>query len=414
MTRPLEGIRIVDCTIVVAGPVGTALLGDLGAEVIKVENTVMRQTISVAPPRRKEGEPPPPMSQAQRAAGFHDLNRSKLGITLNLNLPEARDVFKKLVAKSDVVIDNFSPRVMRNFGLEYEDLARVKPDIIAVSMPAFGKTGPFRDRTSFGPGIDALSGLSHLTGYGDSTPLKPGNYYCDFNAGVLAATAIMAAIFRRRRTGRGQFIEVAMRDGLTQTIGETLMDYSMNGRVQQRMANRDPFRAPHGVYRCAGDDSWLAISVWNDSEWLALCGAIEREDLGRDFATVLDRKDHEEEIEAAISAWAVRQEHQGAMRTLQAVGVRAAAVMTTEELAHDAELQSRGAFPEVAVRNQSIRLPRVGWRAERANPQISRAPEYSEHTEQVLREVAGLNDAEIAHLAAIEAIVLPRSAEAQV
>ena len=333
------------------------------------------------------------MSQAQRAAGFHDLNRSKLGITLNLNLPEAREVFKTLVSKSDVVIDNFSPRVMRNFGLEYEDLVKVKADIIGVSMPAFGRTGPFRDRTSFGPGIDALSGLSHLTGYPDSTPLKPGNYYCDYNAGVLAATAIMAAIFRRRRTGKGEFIEVAMRDGLTQTIGESLIDYSMNGRVQQRMANRDPYRAPHGVYSCSGDDAWLAISVWDDDEWRRLCRAIGRGDLASDprFATMASRKANEAELDAAISAWTATREHRDAERLLQAAGVRAAAVVTTEEIAHDPQFVSRGVFQEVPVRDESIRLPRVGWKAEHANTSISRAPEYSEHTEQVLRDIAGLD-----------------------
>ena len=396
MVRPLEGIRVLDLTIVVAGPVGTGLLGDLGAEVIKVENTVQRQIIGAAPPRRAPGEAPPPMTQAQRAAGFHDLNRSKLGITLNLNLPLARAAFKKLVAKSDVVIDNFSPRVLRNFALEYEDLVKVKPDIIAVSMPAFGKTGPFRDRTSFGPGIDALSGLSHLTGYPDSTPLKPGNYYCDYNAGVLAATAIMAALFRRRRTGRGQFIEVAMRDGLTQLIGESLIDYALNHRVQQRSANRHPYRVPHGVYRCAGEDSWLAVSVWNDAEWEALCRAMGSEDLIADprFSTILVRKENEGEVDAAVSAWAAHQEHQEAARKLQASGVRAAPVMTTREIADDPQFQHRHAFQEVDIEGETIRLQRPGWVAERANTRISRAPKFSEHTVAVLRDIAGLDDRE--------------------
>jgi crotonobetainyl-CoA:carnitine CoA-transferase CaiB-like acyl-CoA transferase len=413
MARPLEGIRVIDCTIVVAGPVGTGLLGDLGAEVIKVENTVMRQIIGVAPSKRPDGQPPPGMSQAQRAAGFHDLNRSKLGISLNLNLPEAREVFKTLVSRSDVVIDNFSPRVMRNFGLEYEDLVKVKPDIIAVSMPAFGKTGPFRDRTSFGPGIDALSGLSHLTGYPDSTPLKPGNYFCDYNAGVLAATAIMAALFRRRRTGKGQFIEVAMRDGLIQTIGESVIDYSMNGRVQQRAANRDPYRAPHNVYRCAGEDSWLAVSVWDDAEWRALCGAIGRPELADDprFATAPARKAKEEALDREISSWTNGRDHIEAMHALQKAGVRAAAVMTTEEIAADPHFRARGVFQDVSVRDETIRLGRVGWRADHANTLISRAPEYSEHTEQVLRDLAGLDDGQIRRLADIGAIVLRQPAE---
>jgi crotonobetainyl-CoA:carnitine CoA-transferase CaiB-like acyl-CoA transferase len=403
---PLTGIRVVDLTIVVAGPVATGLLGDLGAEVIKVENTVQRQIIGSAPVRGQDGQPRRP-SRAQRAAGFSDLNRSKLGITLNLNLPEARDALKRLVAKSDVVIDNFSPRVMRNFGLEYEDLARVKPDIIVASMPAFGKTGPFRDRTSFGPGIDALSGLSHLTGYPDSTPLKPGNYFCDFNAGVLAATAIMAAVFRRRRTGKGQFIEIAMRDGETQLIGEYLLDYALNRRVQHRAGNRHPTRAPHGIYPCAGDDSWLAIDVRSDGEWRAFCQAIGRHDLLQDerFSTAIGRKDNEALLDEAVTAWSRKQDHLAAMHHLQRAGVNAAAVMTTKEIAEDVHFEAREAFPLVPfVDNEFMRLPRVGWRAAPATTTIRRGPNFSEHTSQVLREVAGMTDAEIFELERIGAV----------
>src|SRR5688572_3685428 len=246
---PLSGVRILDLTFVVAGPVGTSVLGSLGADVIKIENTQARARN--APP----GYIPP------RNANFLDLNRNKRGITLNLNTPEAKGIFLRLVKLSDVVIDNFSPRVMRNFGFEYDDLVKINPGIIVASMPAFGKTGPMRDRSSFGPGIDAMSGLSHLTGYSDSTPLKPGNYYCDFNAGVHTALAVMAAVFHKRRTGQGQFIEVAMRDGETQLIGEYILEYVLNRNVQQRAANWHPTMVPHNVYRCAGDDKWLAIAV---------------------------------------------------------------------------------------------------------------------------------------------------------
>ena len=227
--RPLAGIRIVDFTIVVAGPVGTSVLGGLGAEVIKIEHTRARP---VAPP---EG-----WGSTNHWSSFQDRNRNKLGITLNMDRPEAREVVKRLVAISDVVIDNFSPRVMGHWGLEYDDLVKINPGIISVSMPAFGKTGPRRDMTSYGPGIDAMSGLSYLTGYPDSTPLKPGNYYCDYNAGVHAALAVVAGVYHRRKTGKGQAIEVAMRDGETQLVGESILDYALNGRINQRMANRHP------------------------------------------------------------------------------------------------------------------------------------------------------------------------------
>jgi benzylsuccinate CoA-transferase BbsF subunit len=410
MRRPLSGVRVVDLTIVVAGPVGTALLADLGAEVIKVENTVQRQIIGVAPPKREPGEPPRPV----RAASFSDLNRGKKGITLNLNLPEARDVLLRLVAVSDVVIDNFSPRVMRNFALEYEDLVRVKPDIIAVSMPAFGRTGPFRDRTSFGPGIDALSGLCHLTGYPDSTPLKPGNYYCDYNAGVLAATAVMAALHHRRRTGKGQFIELAMRDGETQLIGEFVLDYLLNGRVQERSANAHPAMAPHNVYPCSQPDRWVAIEVGSDAEWTALCRAMGREELASDprFATALARKANEAEVDRAVAAWTRTKGHIEAMRLLQTAGVAAGAVLTTGDIASDPQYRHRGAFLQVDMENgETAELMRVSWLSRRYEMDVRRAPDFSEHTREVLQGFLNLSDREVADLAARGAIVLPEAME---
>ncbi|HXH21009.1 MAG TPA: CoA transferase [Dehalococcoidia bacterium] len=404
--RPLSGIRILDLTIVVAGPVGTSILGNLGAEVIKVENTVQR-TLTRSTSSRAAG----------RGGNFIDLNRDKLGITLNLNVPQARDIFKRLVRISDVVIENFSPRVMRNFGLEHDDLVKVNPGIITVSMPAFGKTGPLRDMTSFGPGIDAMSGLSHLTGYPDSTPLKPGNYYCDYNAGVLAALAVMAAVFHKRRTGRGQAIEVAMRDGETQLVGEFILDYVLNGRVQQRAANRHPNVAPHNVYRCRGEDEWLAIAVETDAQWAALCRVMTRPQLSTDplFATTLARKRNEDAVDRVVAEWAAGQDKIEAMHLLQAEGIPASAVMTTADIASDPHFLARGAFQEVRMpRGDTFRLQRAAWTARRADIRIGPGPEYSEHTEQVLRDLLGLSEDEIAALAEAGAIALPERAEERV
>jgi crotonobetainyl-CoA:carnitine CoA-transferase CaiB-like acyl-CoA transferase len=397
--RPLAGVRVLDLTIVVAGPAGTSLLGNLGAEVIKIENTEV-YTLTRSSSSRAAG----------RGGNFIDLNRNKLGITLNLNIPAARDVFKRLVAISDVVIDNFSPRVMRNFGLEYEDLAKVNPGIIAVSMPAFGKSGPSRDMTSFGPGIDAMSGLSHLTGYPDSTPLKPGNYYCDYNAGALAAFAIVAALYHKRRTGKGQSIEVAMRDGETQLVGEYVLDYVLNGRVQERAANRHPTMAPHNVYPCEGEDRWLAIAVGTDAEWSALCEIMGRPDLASDirFATTLARKRNENEIDAIVSAWTRGRERFEAMHRLQGAGVPAGVVTTTEDIAHDPQFLHRRAFQEVPVgEDETIRLQRAAWTADHTTLEIGNGPRFSEHTRKVLREYLGMTNDEIVGLAQDGAIVLP-------
>ena len=395
--RPLEGVRIVDLTFVVSGPVGTSLLGALGAEVIKIENTQGRS------PRQARD------SLMQRNSTFMELNRNKLGVALNLNVPEAKEALLKLIAISDVVIDNFSPRVMRNFKLEYDDLVKVKPDIIVTRMPAFGTTGPLRDRGAFGPGIDAMSGLSHLTGYSDSTPLKPGNYYCDYNAGVHAALAVMTAIFARRRTGRGQFIEVAMRDGESQLIGEYILDYVMNGRVQSRAANWHPTMAPHNVYSALGEDRWLSIAVGHDDEWAALCRVMGKPFLITDpkFSTVLARKRNEAEVDAIVETWTREQDPISAMHQLQREGVPAAAVHTSQDIALDPQFEYRGTFQDVETREgESLRLGRPAWLAKNATIQLERGPEHSEHTREVLQNLLGYTDEDIEALEAAKAIVL--------
>ncbi len=323
---------------------------------------------------------------------------------------EARDVIKRLVAISDVVIENFSPRVMRNWGLEYEDLAKINPGIISVSMPAFGRTGPRANMTSYGPGIDAMSGLSFLTGYPDKPPLKPGNYYCDYNAGVHAALAVMAGLYHRRKTGEGQMIEVAMRDGETQLVGEYVLDYALNGRVDQRMANRDPMLAPHSIYPCRGDDKWLAITATNDAEWTALCNVMSRPDLATEptFATAVDRKRNEDRLDAEITAWTATQDHIEAMHLLQQAGVPAGAVLSTAEIAEDAQYLHRNAFNAIDMGDgQTLRVSRAGWTARHSRIVSRRGPQQSEHTETVLRDLLGMTEAEIDALVEAGATVLP-------
>jgi benzylsuccinate CoA-transferase BbsF subunit len=401
---PLAGVRIVDLTFVVAGPVGTSVLGSLGADVIKIENTQVRARNA------------PPGSIPTRNANFLDLNRNKRGITLNLNTAEGKDVFRRLVKISDVVVDNFSPRVMHNFGFEYEDLVKINPGIIVASMPAFGKTGPMRDRSSFGPGIDAMSGLSHLTGYSDSTPLKPGNYYCDFNAGVHTAFAVMAAVFHKKRTGQGQFIEVAMRDGETQLIGEYILEYVLNRNVQQRAANWHPTMAPHNVYRCTGEDKWLAIAVDNDDAWAALCRTMARPELASDplYATKIARKRNEAALDEVLAEWSVTQDHIEAMHTLQTAGVAAAAVFSTDEIADDPQFAHRGTFQKVPLANgDSLALGRVAWLAREAGSVIRRGPDFSEHTASVLSELLEMSESQIDALAEAGAIYLPQKEPAK-
>ncbi len=402
--RPLEGIRIADLTIVVAGPTATGVLGDLGAEVIKIEHIVARGDTSTALPKAPHVDEDRPYN---RGNWFHDLNRSKNAITLNFVVPEARELFKRLVAVSDVVVQNFSPRVMENHGLTYHTLREVKPDIIMASLPGFGMDGPMRNRTSFGPGIEAMTGLGDLTGFPDGPPMKPGNFVTDYTAGMMAAFAIMAALHYRKRTGKGQHLELAMRDGALQFIGEPLMDYAMNGRVQSRIGNRHPAMAPHGVYPCRGEDMWVAIAVGSDDEWERLRSALGDPDWARDerFATVTGRLRHQDEIDPHLSEWTKQRSHYAAMHTLQASGIDAGAVLTTKEIGTDPHYDARQFMQPVYIPEAGpVRLSRQGFKLSETPGEISAGPNFAAGNHYVFHDLLGLNETQLADLEAKQAI----------
>lgn len=402
--RPLEGVRITDLTIVVAGPTATGVLGDLGAEVIKIEHIIARGDTSTALPKAHHVDADRPYN---RGNWFHDLNRSKKAITLNLMVPEAKDLFRRLVAISDVVVQNFSPRVMENHGLAYEKLREVKPDIIMASLPGFGMDGPMRNRTSFGPGIEAMTGLGDLTGFPDGPPTKPGNFVTDYTAGMMAAFAVMAALHYRRRTGRGQHLELAMRDGALQLIGEPLMDFAMNGRVQTRIGNRHPSMAPHGVYPCAGEDKWVAIAVATDAEWDKLRATLGDPEWARAerFASVLGRLEHQDEIDTHLGAWTRERSHYAVMYALQAAGVDAGAVLTTQEIGTDPHYNARGFMQPVYIPEAGpVRMSRAGFNLTETPGRIAAGPGFGADNRYVLHDLLGVSEPEITALAEKQAI----------
>lgn len=390
--RPLDGLRFIDLTVAIAGPVATSLLADLGAEVIRVEPPFPRPLhVDIAP--RVAGAPDRPYN---RIVSYNDLHRAKRALTLDLSKPEGRDVLLRLVGASDVVVENMSPRVLPSLGLDYERLRAAKPGIVLVSMPAFGSTGPLRDRVSYGPGIDAMSGLAHLTGYPDRGPMQPANYYCDYNAAVLAAFATIAAIRHRDRTGDGQHVESVMLEGELQVVGEALLDYTMNRRVQRRMGNAHASMSPHGVYPCAGNDRWIAIACENDAQWQQLCTVIGRDDLVADdrFADVVSRVRNRRELDDIVTTWTSTCEAQAATQELQAAGVPAGAAQLVSELMDDEQLRSREyvsivSHPEAGdtpYSRPAFTLSKTPSRTER------HAPVYGQDIDYVLRELLGLSE----------------------
>lgn len=399
--RPLEGMRIVDFTVAVAGPIATAVLGDLGAEVIKVEAPNGRPITGAGAAPLQPGFPDRPYD---RLSVFNELNHAKRGISLDVATPEGRELFLRLVAISDVVVQNFAPRVMGNLGLDYGTLRGANPDIILVSMPAFGLDGPYRDRSAYGPGVDAMSGLSHLTGYADGPPMKPGNFFCDQQAGILAAFATLAALWHRAHGGEGQHVVMPMIDGEFQVLGDAYLDYAMNGRERRRSGNDHAWMAPHDVFPCRGEDAWVAIAVEDDGQWGALCRVMGRPALAGDprFATPEARHRNRAALRPLLAAWTAERMHYEAMHTLQAAGVPAGAVVNALELLSDPHVAARHGFEYVDVPGVGpTPYPRVAFILDGTPVPIEKpAPGFAQDNDYVYRELLGLREQELESLEA--------------
>src|SRR5437867_992323 len=308
--RPLDGVRVLDFTWVVAGPVATRILADLGADVIKVE-------------RRGAAD------FGDRRGGLSGtLMRGKRSVVVDLNRPRGLDLARRLAAVSDVVIDNFSARVMSNLGLDYEELRRLRPDVICVRMTGFGLTGPYRDHVSYGPTLQALAGYTLLMAEPGEPPAGFGYSYSDLAGGNLGALAVLAALWHRRRTGRGQLVDLAQLEAVASLVGPTLLARALDGGASTPTGNasQEEPGAPHGVYPCAGDDRWLAITVFSDEDWARFAHAIGDPEWTTRFVTRAARLEHAAELDRLVAAWSRTQVAEEAMARLQGAGVAAGVV----------------------------------------------------------------------------------------
>ncbi|MEX0801490.1 MAG: CoA transferase [Dehalococcoidia bacterium] len=396
---PLYGVRVLDLTMAWAGPYATRLLGDMGAEVIKIEAVGSWDLL-----RTFTGQPPDVERVWDRSPYFNHINRNKYGCALDLSREEGRELFLRLVQLSDVVIENFRAEVMDNLGLSYETLSAANPQIIVVSMPAHGKTGPERDFIAFGTNVEQLSGLCSLTGYEGGPPQKTGISYGDPVAGVAAAGAVSLALWDRRRSGRGQYIEVAQRETLTGLIGEQIVGYSMSGSQPPRRGNRHTSMSPHGCYPCRGDDEWLTIACEDDAQFAALCEVMGRTELASDprFADVVARYRNQDALDAEIAAWTATRATEDSAEALQAAGVPASPVLSVPEVFADPHLRDRGFFENVShsvAGEWEIEGPH--WRMSESPGHVRLPPPaFGEHNSYVFGELLGLSESEIASLAA--------------
>lgn len=385
---PLSNIRIADLTNVIAGPVATRVLGNMGAEIIKVELPWGRAIGNIAM-HGDDGD-----SRAyNKVSTFNEVNRAKKSIAIDLTHTTGKDLFKEIVSVSDIVIQNYSPRVMGNLELAYEDLKKVKPDIIMVSMPALGLEGPWSNYISFGPGTDALGGLSSVTGYKNGSPHKPGNFYADHNSGFHVATGIMAALFRKYQTGEGQHLEIVLREATMSVIGEYFIQYQFGGKEPERLGNEHPSFFPHGIFPCKGDDCWIAISIESTAEWNSLCKLIESTKLIDDatFSDVDTRRLNQQEIESEITRWTEKRTNQEAMNLMQNQGIRAGIVAKASDLLSDAHVSERKFLDTVDHPDAgSYTSPGLPFKFSNASTNLGiRAPMFSEHSLSLLSKLLG-------------------------
>ena len=349
---PLRGARILDLTHVWAGPLATRILADLGARVVKIEAPMGRG------PRNYRGGLPiggwlggaQPAEPWNANAVFVKLQRNKGSVALDLKAPAGRETFLELAAVADVVMENFSARAMPDLGLDYEDVAKVNARIVYVSMPGFGKSGPYRDRVAFGPTAESMSGLATVMGYGPEEPRNTTMALMDPIAAVGAAAAVVDALRRRERTGKGMRVELSLHEGGVAFCAPWLVEAQLGGTAARR-GNRHPRMAPHGVYPCAGDDEWVSIACPDDADWQALCVLVGGLPPDADIAW---RQAHEDRIDAAIAAWTRPQAKQQAAAKMQAAGVPAGPVNTTPDMTADPQVRARGFFvalePSAGVR----------------------------------------------------------------
>ena len=329
-TAPLKGIRVVALTWVWAGPWMGAVLADMGAEVIKVE-TMQRLDAQRVVKLTKDSVENINIGQ------FNFTNRGVKSCTLNLKQPQGKELFKELVKCSDAVITNLSPRVLPGWGLDYAALIEIKPDLIMVTLPAFGSEGPDKDYVSYASTIEAVGGLNISFGYPGEPPVLSGTYPADPIGSIYGLVGFLAALNYRAQTGKGQLVDVAQSEGVTSLIPEVIMEQVMNGRTRPRMGNRDDIMAPHGCYLCKGEDKWVAIAVGNDKEWQAMCKVMGNPDWCKDekFSDQFSRWKNQDELNKLVGSWTKDFTNDEVMHMLQKAGVAAGSSLDIGELVHD-------------------------------------------------------------------------------
>lgn len=392
--RALSGIRVIDLGSVWSGPMASQLLADMGAEVIKIEH---KEKLDSSRFRGKHIKEP---RDLELSPYFHDINRNKLSINLNLRIPKGLAIFKDLIKISDVVIENFSVGVVEKLGIDYRSLSKVNPQLIYLSMPTAGLSGPLKNIIGYAPVYTSLGGIESLIGYPDGEitgmiTIGPG----DPNAAIHGAIAVLATLFSRRKTGEGRFIELAQMECVTHLLGEGFLEWVFNHRVMGPQGNYHSAMAPHGLYRCQGEDCWVSIAVKDNEEWVNFCKAMERPELVQDqkFSSPSKRIENREILDVLVTEWTRSRTQYEATEILQKAGVAAAPVLSRKEKYEDPHFKERGTYLNVThpILGEE-QLDANPWRLSKTPPEYYRhAPLVGEHNDYVFRELLHMSSSEI-------------------
>jgi crotonobetainyl-CoA:carnitine CoA-transferase CaiB-like acyl-CoA transferase len=408
MSLPLEGVRVIEMGQLLAVPYLCKLMADMGAEIVRFESLTRldphRTTVFYENVAEEDFY--------NKAANFHDQNRNKLGFTLDLDTKGGQRLFHALVAVSDVFCENFTPRVMHNFKMEYDDLRKVRPDIIMLSSTGYGYTGPWGNYGAVGPTVEASSGLIHVSGYKNASPVLAEIPYTDFVGAEHGLFAVMSALLYRARTGKGQFIDLSQQASQVAIAPEPVLDYLANGRETPSGGSQDhSTMAPYGVFPCHAEkeegtigevDRWIAISVGADEEWVGLCRAMGNPDWAkaREYTDGLSRWQHRQELNHKIAEWTQAQDAMPLMERLQAEGVAAGVALTNKDVLFTKHLRERGFF-RVIHHQEATRMPAIPyaglpWRFPEASPPPARvAATLGEHNRYVIAEMLGWPESEL-------------------
>ena len=403
---PLRGIRVLDSTYVFALPYAGGLLADMGAEVIKVEgpgrpDVTRTGGYSGAFPENDVGE-----DWWNRPSTYNLIHRGKQSLTLEMTDERGRELFRELVKVSDVVMENFTPRVMRNWGLDYPNLRKLKPDVILVSNTGYGHgDGPYSGYPAQATTQEGTHGHCWITGYPGGDPAKAGASFVDFLSAWTALFAIGAALRYRNRTGLGQWVDIGMYQAGVMFLSEYVLDATANGREGQRIGNRHPWRAPQGCYPASGKDQWITLSVGDEAQWQALCQLMERPELAEDsrFASALSRRDNHDALDEIIAAWTSGRDRYDTMHALQAQGIPAGPVLTGRDVHFDPHFQSRNFLERVQYpeeRKMGTR-PFIGrpYKFSKSPLRIQGpSPAFGQHNEPALKELLGVGEEQYAQL----------------